>query len=156
MGGKLTDTPVTYAIVAKGGVLVETVAQPSALRPAIPMRSDDAIVIRGLTKVFHPIELRLRSLHPLRRRPPISALQDLTLTVRCSEVLGLLGTNGAGKTTLLKILATLVLPNAGDRKSTRLNSSHTVISYAVFCLKKKKKNKTYIKKNKAIYIIITR
>src|SRR5438132_7024808 len=28
-----------------------------------------------------------------------------------------------------------------DRKSTRLNSSHTVISYAVFCLKKKKKNK---------------
>src|SRR5215467_15139897 len=28
---------------------------------------------------------------------------------------------------------------AGDRKSTRLNSSHLVISYAVFCLKKKKK-----------------
>src|SRR5438034_5500287 len=27
-----------------------------------------------------------------------------------------------------------------DRKSTRLNSSHTVISYAVFCLKKKKKH----------------
>src|SRR5438034_7943488 len=27
-----------------------------------------------------------------------------------------------------------------DRKSTRLNSSHTVISYAVFCLKKKTKN----------------
>src|SRR5688572_33429142 len=30
----------------------------------------------------------------------------------------------------------------GDRKSTRLNSSHSQISYAVFCLKKKKKNKT--------------
>src|SRR5438132_14058936 len=29
-----------------------------------------------------------------------------------------------------------------DRKSTRLNSSHTVISYAVFCLKKKKKKKS--------------
>src|SRR5256885_17253844 len=28
----------------------------------------------------------------------------------------------------------------GDRKSTRLNSSHLVISYAVFCLKKKKSN----------------
>src|SRR5215204_6959381 len=37
----------------------------------------------------------------------------------------------------------------GDRKSTRLNSSHTVISYAVFCLKKKKKkNKVNIKKKK--------
>src|SRR5256885_6776996 len=30
---------------------------------------------------------------------------------------------------------------SGDRKSTRLNSSHLVISYAVFCLKKKKKNR---------------
>src|SRR5256885_5745736 len=30
----------------------------------------------------------------------------------------------------------------GDRKSTRLNSSHLVISYAVFCLKKKKKTTT--------------
>src|SRR5690606_41552476 len=30
---------------------------------------------------------------------------------------------------------------SGDRKSTRLNSSHVKISYAVFCLKKKKKNK---------------
>src|SRR2546427_4968474 len=29
----------------------------------------------------------------------------------------------------------------GDRKSTRLNSSHSQISYAVFCLKKKKKTK---------------
>src|SRR5690349_24980935 len=35
--------------------------------------------------------------------------------------------------------------SSGDRKSTRLNSSHVEISYAVFCLKKKKKNK---KKNK--------
>src|SRR3712207_7931830 len=31
-----------------------------------------------------------------------------------------------------------VRPAAGDRKSTRLNSSHANISYAVFCLKKKK------------------
>src|SRR5256885_5440765 len=30
-----------------------------------------------------------------------------------------------------------VAPEVGDRKSTRLNSSHLVISYAVFCLKKK-------------------
>src|SRR2546426_4979448 len=33
-------------------------------------------------------------------------------------------------------------PTARDRKSTRLNSSHLVISYAVFCLKKKKKKDT--------------
>src|SRR2546430_13078458 len=34
-------------------------------------------------------------------------------------------------------------PRRLDRKSTRLNSSHSQISYAVFCLKKKKKNKTH-------------
>src|SRR5437763_8648863 len=36
--------------------------------------------------------------------------------------------------------AGMLIP-AGDRKSTRLNSSHRCISYAVFCLKKKKKKK---------------
>src|SRR5947208_5941288 len=42
-------------------------------------------------------------------------------------------------------------PAAGDRKSTRLNSSHQIISYAVFCLKKKNKTKkkyTYIQTTK--------
>src|ERR1039457_7575178 len=41
----------------------------------------------------------------------------------------------------LKIMAnnSVMTPNETDRKSTRLNSSHLVISYAVFCLKKKKK-----------------
>src|SRR5256885_3235689 len=40
-----------------------------------------------------------------------------------------------------------------DRKSTRLNSSHLVISYAVFCLKKKKKKKDlhYSSQTKPIY-----
>src|SRR5256885_3417752 len=43
---------------------------------------------------------------------------------------------------LAGVLARLALGIAflADRKSTRLNSSHLVISYAVFCLKKKKKN----------------
>src|SRR5437588_6833654 len=40
---------------------------------------------------------------------------------------------------------------ASDRKSTRLNSSHTVISYAVFCLKKKKtKKNTMLHTNRKI------
>src|SRR5436190_8059926 len=39
----------------------------------------------------------------------------------------------------LEVVKLLLARGAEDRKSTRLNSSHTVISYAVFCLKKKKK-----------------
>src|SRR5215204_2131399 len=41
----------------------------------------------------------------------------------------------------------------GDRKSTRLNSSHTVISYAVFCLKKKKKKQTNYHHNTKRYVV---
>src|SRR3712207_8132202 len=41
-------------------------------------------------------------------------------------------------------LADLVLQHLQDRKSTRLNSSHANISYAVFCLKKKKKHNNII------------
>src|SRR5438309_8157149 len=37
-----------------------------------------------------------------------------------------------------------IASGAGDRKSTRLNSSHSSISYAVFCLKKKKKKIEYL------------
>src|SRR2546426_7059055 len=46
-----------------------------------------------------------------------------------------------------------------DRKSTRLNSSHLVISYAVFCLKKKKKTALLISSAKrivAVYVSIRR
>src|SRR3989454_3694263 len=46
------------------------------------------------------------------------------------------------------------LHGAGDRKSTRLNSSHLVISYAVFCLKKKKKQN--VKKLNRIEIVTKR
>src|SRR3989442_11513980 len=43
----------------------------------------------------------------------------------------------AGPVALLLKTAAIVLWNTADRKSTRLNSSHVRISYAVFCLKKK-------------------
>src|SRR2546430_10330106 len=46
----------------------------------------------------------------------------------------------------------IVLPPLGDRKSTRLNSSHSQISYAVFCLKKK--NKQYDLQTRTVHILI--
>src|SRR5690625_6337752 len=53
-------------------------------------------------------------------------LRSVSFRVERGQALALVGANGAGKTTIV------------DRKSTRLNSSHVAISYAVFCLKKKK------------------
>src|SRR5690625_5522834 len=64
----------------------------------------------------------------------------------------LLGLKGAFWVAVVAIAATAALcflipdlptedePRAADRKSTRLNSSHVAISYAVFCLKKKTRN----------------
>src|SRR5436190_17056156 len=80
------------------------------------------------------------------RRPPRSTLFPYTTLFRSP--------NGAGKTTTMRILTGYIPATEGkalecrDRKSTRLNSSHTVISYAVFCLKKKKKKKKNKKKTK--------
>src|SRR3712207_8087055 len=74
----------------------------------------------------------------------ISVLKGVDMHVGRGEVLGLIGDNGAGKSTLLKTITGFHRPDGGriliegeDRKSTRLNSSHANISYAVFCLKKK-------------------
>src|SRR5687768_17992450 len=74
------------------------------------------------------------------RRPPRSTLFPYTTLFRSA---GAAGGTGFG---LLAWGATLVPGSAAvadlvglDRKSTRLNSSHGYISYAVFCLKKKKK-----------------
>src|SRR5438067_6984257 len=41
-----------------------------------------------------------------------------------------------------------------DRKSTRLNSSHVSISYAVFCLKKKKKKRSLIESAKSAKVVL--
>src|SRR3989454_7002663 len=96
------------------------------------------------------------------RRPPRSTLFPYTTLFRSMRLLpqaaGPTGTNcqhdgfaraqttvlsetrhGAGLTLLRVLRRGLEL----DRKSTRLNSSHLVISYAVFCLKKKKNDDKY-------------
>src|SRR5437764_9736447 len=88
------------------------------------------------------------------RRPPRSTLFPYTTLFR-STILDLKGkmTLGEGdellkdkinsllqqdkKQLLLNLENVPYIDSAGDRKSTRLNSSHRCISYAVFCLKKK-------------------
>src|SRR5690606_35731314 len=68
--------------------------------------------------------------------PPVAAAGgDQSL---CNTSIFTMAANAAGPGT-----GTWTIQGAanGDRKSTRLNSSHVKISYAVFCLKKKKKNK---------------
>src|SRR5690348_18020560 len=93
------------------------------------------------------------------RRPPRSTLFPYTTLFRSQELLDLpeqrIGVAEVGKVVLSGQLDELGtgdvlgeisrVVDARDRKSTRLNSSHPSISYAVFCLKKKKRNKTCIR-----------
>src|SRR2546426_6544482 len=88
------------------------------------------------------------------RRPPRSTLFPYTTLFRSAlddaqwldnatlAALPALARDSARRRVLLVLGVARGAPEGGerlDRKSTRLNSSHLVISYAVFCLKKKKK-----------------
>src|SRR5690606_41401434 len=97
---------------------------------------------------------------PLSSLSPHDAL-PISCEILTGEYLSIMGPSGSGKSTLFNMIGGLDKPNEGsvfvnsvdiaqltprelaflrchtigDRKSTRLNSSHVKISYAVFCLK---------------------
>jgi ABC-2 type transport system ATP-binding protein len=64
--------------------------------------ASSVLEIESLTKVFRR-----------RRRPPVTAVDNLDLILHAGEVVGLLGPNGAGKTTIIKCVLGLVRPTAG-------------------------------------------
>src|SRR5688572_32176926 len=97
----------------------------------------------------------------LIRRPPRSTLFPYTTLFRSAqpppteELRAVLGAPGVAERAAAMVWERLKA--RPDRKSTRLNSSHSQISYAVFCLKKKKKktnkrliNKKIITRHKAV------
>src|SRR5256885_11850821 len=81
------------------------------------------------TTLFRSSLLVTVKLTPLLATPP-----TVTITL---PVVAPVGT-GATMLVALQLVGVAATPLNLDRKSTRLNSSHLVISYAVFCLKKKK------------------
>src|SRR5690625_6853043 len=95
--------------------------------------------VRNLKKYF-PIRAGFFK----RKVGDIKAVDDISFTIKKGETFGLVGESGSGKSTTGRTILKLLDATDGqiilDRKSTRLNSSHVAISYAVFCLKKKKKH----------------
>src|SRR3712207_8254546 len=96
------------------------------------------------------------------RRPPRSTLFPYTTLFRSAEMLEVLRQDYVttarakglrGRTVILRhALKNALIP---DRKSTRLNSSHANISYAVFCLKKKHSLLLYTTNRTPTYICLS-
>src|SRR5947208_5562516 len=85
------------------------------------------------------------------RRPPRSTLFPYTTLFRSVHMYRQPGSRTKSCQSAVKDFRLTTL--GADRKSTRLNSSHQIISYAVFCLKKKKKKKKNNTSNTKIKII---
>ena len=62
--------------------------------------TDDAVIVDGLVKRFGAV----------------TAVDGVSLAVRAGELFGIIGPDGAGKTTLFRVLATLLLPDAGGAR----------------------------------------
>src|SRR5690625_5808503 len=82
----------------------------------------------------------------------LSRLRDDPATLTQKAIIVSLLSTGVGALAYGTRLATAPLYDiGGDRKSTRLNSSHVAISYAVFCLKKKKKTNKYTEHDEDVH-----
>src|SRR6266849_6933361 len=91
--------------------------QPRNALAMVRARISPKIGAMGLRGAEEAIET-----HDLRRvfktrKQVVEAVAGVDLTVRPGEIFGFLGPNGAGKTTTLRMLATLLPPSGGDRKS---------------------------------------
>ena len=80
-------------------------------------QTQDAVVIDGVSKVFK----KGRSLKQLWRKDAVEgekkrevrAVDNVSLTVKRREIVGILGANGSGKSTLIRMLSTLLIPDSG-------------------------------------------
>ena len=80
--------------------------------------SKDAVVIDGVSKVFkksRPL-LRWRKKGEERKevKREVRAVDNVTITIKRREIVGILGSNGSGKSTLIRMLSTLLIPDTGS------------------------------------------
>src|SRR5437763_2425180 len=115
-GGGGSDVTVTVAVPLFPSLVAVMVAVPAATPATNPLPLTVATARLPLAQVT--------------ARPPSTAPAESFVAAASCAV---------APTCTLAVSALTTTAATGDRKSTRLNSSHRCISYAVFCLKKKKK-----------------
>src|SRR3712207_4658206 len=147
MGLGLIPEPATYHLVGQGSHVAATLhvvlpsqrvqtravlADVAGQKPEVDEREHTICAVVVLGDAQGPVEGG-----PLRRRVHPGYFADV-VRGNASDLLGVLrGVAGYLLPVLLEVLRGPLDELLVDRKSTRLNSSHANISYAVFCLKKK-------------------
>jgi len=75
----------------------------------------DAVVIDGVSKIFKKsrplVRLPWKEYKEVKRE--VHAIENVTMTVKRCEIMGILGANGSGKSTLIRMLSTLLIPDTG-------------------------------------------
>src|SRR5947208_6286785 len=75
----------------------------------------DAVVIDSVSKIFkksQPVfRLTWKEYKEVKRE--VRAVDDVTMTIKRREIMGILGENGSGKSTLIRMLSTLLIPDTG-------------------------------------------
>jgi ABC-2 type transport system ATP-binding protein len=79
--------------------------------------TQDAIVIDGVSKIFKKPRPLLSRVHKKMLADAdareVRAVDNVSLTIRYREIVGILGANGSGKSTLIRMLSTLLIPDTG-------------------------------------------
>ncbi len=77
----------------------------------------DAVVIDGVTKIFKKsrplLGRRKKDADQKAAKREVRAVDNVTMTIKRREIVGILGSNGSGKSTLIRILSTLLIPDTG-------------------------------------------
>jgi ABC-2 type transport system ATP-binding protein len=78
----------------------------------------DAVVIDGVSKVFKKPRPLFRGFFNQKevdeKKREVRAVDDVSLTIKRREIVGILGANGSGKSTLIRMLSTLLIPDTGS------------------------------------------
>jgi len=75
--------------------------------------AQDAVVIDGVTKIFKKSRPLLSRRNKKEEKREVRAVDNVTMTIKRREIVGILGSNGSGKSTLIRILSTLLIPDSG-------------------------------------------
>ncbi len=98
-------------------MVIERLENVSIAQDIVIDPSRNAVEIVGVSKIFKkskPLTHRLFKRKKEHEKREVRAVDDVSLTIKRREIVGILGANGSGKSTLVRMLSTLLIPDTGQ------------------------------------------